>query len=75
MDNQTLASLFPDDSGGMTGETYAGIGAIVAAVAAAIGSIIYASKHIKSSSCMGSKCEQEVVLEAAIPRRARSTSL
>ena len=75
MDNQTLASLFTDDSGSMTGETYAGIGAIVAAVAAAIGSIIYASKHIKSSSCMGSKCEQEVVLEAAIPRRATSTSL
>ena len=75
MDNQTLASFFPDDDDSITGEMYAGMAAIVAAVAAAIGSIIYASKHIKSSSCMGSKCEQEVVLEAAIPRRARSTSL
>ena len=66
MDNQTLASFFPDDDEGITGETYAGIAAIVAAVAAAVGSVIYASKHIKSSSCMGSKCEQEVILEAAI---------
>ena len=76
MDNQTLASFFPnDDDEGITGEMYAGMAALVAAIAAAIGSVIYASKHIKSSSCMGSKCEQEVILEAAIPRRARSTSL
>ena len=76
MDNETLASFFPNnDDEGITGEMYAGMAALVAAVATAIGSVIYASKHIKTSSCMGSKCEQEVILEAAIPRRARSTSL
>ncbi len=45
------------------GEYYAGAAALVAAVAAAIGSVIYAAKHVKSSSCLGSKCEQQVVVE------------
>jgi len=45
---------------------YAGMAALVAAIAAAIGSIIYASKHIKSSSCLGNKCEQQVVVEKAV---------
>lgn len=45
------------------GEYYAGAAALVAAIAAAIGSVIYAAKHIKSSSCLGSKCEQQVVVE------------
>lgn len=58
-----------------SGEYMAGMAALVAAIAAAIGSVIYASKHIKSSSCLGSKCEQEVVLEAAIPPRAVTTNL
>jgi len=51
---------FPE---GDIGEHYAGIAALLAAIAAAIGSIIYASKHVKSSSCLGNKCEQEVVVE------------
>ena len=58
-----------------SGEYYAGMAALVAAIAAAIGSVIYASKHVKSSSCLGNKCEQEVVLEAAIPPRTVTTHL
>jgi len=73
MENETLAS-FEDLAHG--GDWYAGMAALVAAIAAAIGSIIYASKHIKSSSCLGSKCEQVVVLEgAAVPQRSLSTNL
>ena len=55
------------------GEYYAGAAALVAAIAAAIGSVIYASKHIKSSSCLGSKCEQQVVVE--IPASAQRADL
>jgi len=51
------------------GNSYAEMGALVAAIAAAIGSVIYASKHIKSSSCCGSKCEQQVILEVAAEPR------
>lgn len=75
MDNQTLASFFPEE--GHSGEWYAGMAALVASVAAAIGSVIYAAKHVKSSSCLGSRCEQEVVLEAAYPAHvsARETDV
>ena len=72
MENDTLAS-FNDLSHG--GDWYAGMAALVASIAAAIGSIIYASKHIKSSSCLGSRCEQEVVLETGIPHRPQTTNL
>ena len=73
MENETLASFENLAHGG---DWYAGMAALVAAIAAAIGSIIYASKHIKSSSCLGSKCEQVVVLEgAAVPQRSLSTNL
>jgi len=76
MENHTLASLIPDDEEIVHGgDWYAGMAALVAAIAAAIGSVIYASKHIKKSSCLGSKCEQEVVLEAAIPQRPISTNV
>jgi len=33
---------------------------MLAALGAAAASIIYSFKHIKSSSCLGSKCEQTV---------------
>lgn len=52
-----------------SGEYYAGMAALVAAIAAAVGSVIYASKHVKSSSCWGSKCEQEVVLESVVQQK------
>ena len=52
-----------------SGEYMAGMAALVAAIAAAVGSVIYASKHIKSSSCLGSKCEQEVVLESVVQQK------
>lgn len=71
MENET-ASLNELSHGG---DWYAGQAALVAAIAAAIGSVIYASKHIKSSSCLGSRCEQEVVLEAALPPRPQTTNL
>lgn len=61
---QSLESFsVPEMDPEKSGEYYAGAAALVAAIAAAIGSVIYASKHIKSSSCLGSKCEQQVVIE------------
>jgi hypothetical protein len=76
MENQTLASFIPDDERlPHGGDWYAGMAALVAAIAAAIGSVIYASKHIKNSSCLGSKCEQEVVLEAAVPQPSQQTNV
>ena len=45
---------------------YMGMGALVAAIAAAIGSVIYAAKHIRHSECLGSKCDQQVVVESAV---------
>jgi hypothetical protein len=67
MENQTLAYLPSEDILKHGGDWYAGMAALVAAIAAAIGSVIYASKHVKNSSCLGSKCEQEVMVEAAVP--------
>jgi len=75
MENQTIASTITDPSIVHDGEYYAGAAALVAAIAAAIGSVIYASKHIKKSSCLGSKCEQEVMVEAALPQRSTTTNL
>lgn len=75
MDNETLASFFPDEKTPHGGDWYAGMAALVASIAAAIGSVIYASKHIKKSSCLGSKCEQEVVLEAAVPPQSQQTNV
>jgi len=43
------------------------VAAIIAAVAAAIGSIIYASKHIKHSECCGARCDQAVTVEVPMP--------
>ena len=34
---------------------------MLAALGAMVASIVYSFKHIKSSSCLGSKCQQEVV--------------
>jgi len=75
MENQTLAYLPSEDVLKHGGDWYAGMAALVAAIAAAIGSVIYASKHIKKSSCFGSKCEQEVMVEAAIPQQPISTNV
>jgi len=75
MENQTLAYLPSEDVLKHGGDWYAGMAALVAAIAAAIGSVIYASKHIKKSSCLGSKCEQEVMVEAAVPQRSTTTDL
>ena len=36
------------------------IALMLAALGAAVASIIYSFKHVKSSSCMGSKCSQAV---------------
>ena len=36
------------------------VGLVVGGIAAAICSVIYALKHIKSSSCWGFSCKQEV---------------
>lgn len=54
---------------------YAGMAALVAAVAAAIGSIIYASKHIRHSECLGGTCDQAVVIEKALPRPSLESSV
>mgnify|MGYP003631541165 CR=1 FL=1 len=56
-------------------EHYAGMAALVAAIAAAIGSIIYASKHIRHSECLGSRCDQDVVIEQVQPKQRLETSL
>ena len=47
MENQTLATILDNEDLPHGGDWYAGMAALVASIAAAIGSIIYASKHIK----------------------------
>ena len=37
------------------------ISLMLAALGAMVASIVYSFKHIKSSSCLGVKCQQEVV--------------
>ena len=44
----------------MTAYTPSDVGMIVAAVAAAVASILYSAKHVKKSRCCGMSCEQEV---------------
>ena len=63
--------LFNDDDGSglfadasiTTAHVYTAeeIALMLAALGAMVASIIYSFKHIKSSSCLGSKCQQEVV--------------
>ena len=36
----------------------------LAAIGALVASIVYSFRHIKSSSCLGAKCSQEVIVEA-----------
>ena len=67
-----LSSIFDDMD---LDKHYAGMAALVAAVAAAIGSIIYASKHIRHSECLGSTCDQTVVIEKALPRPSLESSV
>ena len=52
-----------------------GYGAMFAGIAGAVATIIYAMKHIKSSSCLGSKCEQDVVIEVPVARPGISTQV
>jgi hypothetical protein len=60
---------------------YLGYASVIAGVGAALASIIYAMKHVKKSSCLGSTCTQEVILETGIPvteqnlRRTRSSTV
>jgi len=35
----------------------------LAAIGALVASIVYSFRHIKSSSCLGAKCSQEVIIE------------
>jgi len=36
----------------------------LAAIGALVASVVYSFRHIKSSSCLGAKCSQEVIVEA-----------
>lgn len=51
------------------------VAAIIAACAAAIGSIIYASKHIKHSECCGARCDQAVTVEMPVPPTRLETNV
>jgi hypothetical protein len=51
---QAAVALMPETEQGTE------IGLVVGGIAAALCSVIYASKHIKSSSCWGFKCKQDV---------------
>lgn len=46
-----------------SGHTYTAeeVSLMLAALGAMVASVVYSFKHIKSSSCLGSKCQQEVV--------------
>ncbi len=79
MDNYTITSstlpFLPEDYNlehYKEGDWYAGMAALVAAIAAAIGSVIYAAKHVRHSECLGSKCDQDVVVEVAHPRNVKN---
>ena len=43
-----------------------------AASIAIVASIVYSFKHIKSSSCLGSKCQQEVEGVVVVPVKLES---
>lgn len=64
-----------DYSGFTQSSDIVGYGAMFAGIAGAIATIIYAMKHIKSSSCLGSKCEQQVVVEIPAERQAFSSQV
>ena len=62
--------LFNDDGSGLIADTAISlahvytaeeIALMLAALGAMVASVVYSFKHIKSSSCLGSKCQQEVV--------------
>jgi len=72
MSGEEQLESFGDMTPTHDGEYYAGAAALVAAIAAAIGTVIYAAKHIKSSSCLGSKCEQQVVIEVPVQKSQES---
>lgn len=69
MSNSTLASiLYPDGKDGITAEE---VSIMIAAIGAAIASVVYSFKHIKSSTCcLGFfECEQVVEDEVYIEER------
>ena len=55
--NETSASLVESTRHIYTAEE---VSLMLAALGAMVASIVYSFKHIKSSSCLGSKCTQEV---------------
>ena len=72
MDNLTDENWSESGIGDVTEMLGAEVAAIIAACAAAIGSIIYASKHIKHSECCGARCDQAVTVEIPVPDRKRN---
>ena len=46
---------------------------MLAALGAMVASIVYSFKHIKSSSCLGSKCQQEVEAVVITPPKREET--
>lgn len=64
-----------DYSGFTQSSDIVGYGAMFAGIAGAVATIIYAMKHVKSSSCLGSRCEQDVVIEVPVARPAFSTQV
>ena len=51
------------------------ISLMLAALGAMVASIVYSFKHIKSSSCLGVKCQQEVVDVVHVENGRRETDV
>ncbi len=51
------------------------ISLMLAALGAMVASIVYSFKHIKSSSCLGVKCQQEVVDVVHVEKGRRETDV
>jgi len=47
----------------------------LAAIGALVASIVYSFRHIKSSSCMGMKCKQEVTDVVHVEKGRRETDV
>lgn len=47
----------------------------LAAIGALVASIVYSFRHIKSSSCLGMKCQQEVVDVVHVENGRRETDV
>ena len=75
MDNLTDENWSESGIGDVTEMLGAEVAAIIAACAAAIGSIIYASKHIKHSECCGARCDQAVTVEIPVQQTVLETDV